>query len=528
MSDTLPETPSKTWPWFQRNVEGHVNELLRRPGTVLLVRGQRRVGKSSVIQHCLSNLNLEHKKLIVLQDDASFLAYCKHYLEKDFDSIWALKDVFIDLLREGTTLVFEELQNASDIFQVFLQTLIDEIAYKRMHETPSWGKAGIIVLMGSLPNRVDEFVTSRRRPLYSRVKSRLSIQAFDTQEFCNVLKHFDITNASLILSLHTMFGGFPFLYEEMEKHLYEPNIDRNELIKQFCASEHQMHVHIASSYLTDVFGDTIGDVLRYAMEGLKNVPKDGNTKQPYKNQLAKIKEKCNIDSDSAMRILKEELCGRFGVMELVQRCTDGQLHSFQVTDPVIQFFQQVVVPNRNITRPGLIRELNYFSDDQMDQLEGAHFETWVRDIIEDRYMTKALALLPHADFTFQDFCGINISPKTVFDGEKQAEVDFLASIPQRKILLVGSCKRNSSKTNHQNLRQHWENLAKIPYTISKGIPKKEELSERGWTVRYIHFCAFEDEAGTLQRKILSSREATRDLIYGFTLAELLEDFHNPF
>jgi hypothetical protein len=161
-------------------------------------------------------------------------------------------------------------------------------------------------------------------------------------------------------------------------------------------------------------------------------------------------------------------------------------------------------------------------------LEGAHFETWVRDIIEDRYMTKALALLPHADFTFQDFCGINISPKTVFDGEKQAEVDFLASIPQRKILLVGSCKRNSSKTNHQNLRQHWENLAKIPYTISKGIPKKEELSERGWTVRYIHFCAFEDEAGTLQRKILSSREATRDLIYGFTLAELLEDFHNPF
>lgn len=44
---------SKKWIWFNRNVEGHVKEALSKPYSIILVRGQRRVGKSSVVRFCL-------------------------------------------------------------------------------------------------------------------------------------------------------------------------------------------------------------------------------------------------------------------------------------------------------------------------------------------------------------------------------------------------------------------------------------------------------------------------------------------
>lgn len=128
------------------------------------------------------------------------------------------KDIIIAHIRKGKDLVLDEIQNASVNMQVSLQETLDAITLEALHDPKTWKVVGSIILMGSKPEAVDNMLDHPKAPLYCRIQAKVTILPFDTFELCRVYQQLwgsvvDL-NGGVILSLFTLLGGRPHLYQK--------------------------------------------------------------------------------------------------------------------------------------------------------------------------------------------------------------------------------------------------------------------------------------------------------------------------
>jgi hypothetical protein len=143
-------------------------------------------------------------------------------------------------VQAGAVVILEEIQNASDAFQVTLQQLIDSISFESMYFASKWETAGQLVLMGSyFPGLVDSIFEHRRNPLFQRIHSKITIYQFDTLEMCRLFGLLNITDPDLMLSLHSLFQGRPHPYAIAHRAglLRGNETDLQAIVKEFFASE---------------------------------------------------------------------------------------------------------------------------------------------------------------------------------------------------------------------------------------------------------------------------------------------------
>jgi len=117
--------------------------------------------------------------------------------------------------------------------------------------------------MGSLSSHVDIIIESRRNPLFQRVSAKITVYQFDAIEMTILFNHLGISDPSLQLSLHAMFGGKPHAYKiAYQVGLFKGNdADISSIIKEYFASELQADFNDAKGYFEVEFGVTLATAI---------------------------------------------------------------------------------------------------------------------------------------------------------------------------------------------------------------------------------------------------------------------------
>ena len=162
--------------------------IIRRAPSVVLVRGGSKVAKGTV-ERILTN---EKKLFHSLAIQTTTNAFC-HELETglhhgtEYGDVWAYEEVLVDLLRGGTFIVLEEIENADLTTQIFLQKLIDQLDYEALMRPQEWERGGSLVLLGSFSDVVDRMIFSMKAPLFRRFRVIVTFFPSDMEGVCAVL-----------------------------------------------------------------------------------------------------------------------------------------------------------------------------------------------------------------------------------------------------------------------------------------------------------------------------------------------------
>lgn len=489
---------SDIFPYFPRNVEPTLEEsIIDQAPRVVLVRGRRRVGKSTTTKHILRKRGKVVCEIKITPNDESILGCLEEFLathpqlpEQKIVNIWSCKRVFVELLKRDVFVVFEEIQNASSTLQLLLQSVMDDLAYSLRTERWTKGASGSVVLMGSLPNLVDALVESRKAPLFQRIHSRITILPFDTSEICSVFDRLRLKSASLRLFLHTLTGGMPFLLELLHQGNLLSGDDteqtKSRILKEIYASE----LSLSSLDACQFFKDSLGFELSTALSVLPRY-------KSVSEQKKEIAKKLSVDgskrSDQAAWDLLNELHHRYGIAQPVYSITSGNLVKYEISDSFHRVSQQILSLPHAI-QEGVDRNFHPDAFLRVTECEGLHFEEWVREIIEDLYLLKRLSLpgLPSYDgdvpVVVRNLCWDN-----------DCEIDVLFYYPQKETLIAGSCKRQRSKLNLKNLKQH------VQKCFANGTPKglrRFKIPENVKSVQYVLFYAIDDQPEQIDPKAL--------------------------
>ena len=146
-----------------------LHEIIQMAPSVVLVRGS---GAKQTLERLLTEV--EQKPFRFLSIPTTTTAFC-HELAVGFPhstgsgGVWEYEKIIIDLLREGTFVVFEGLERADEATQRFLQILIDQLHFQSSMQPRLWERASSLVILGSLSDVVDRVVHFYKAPLFRRI-----------------------------------------------------------------------------------------------------------------------------------------------------------------------------------------------------------------------------------------------------------------------------------------------------------------------------------------------------------------------
>lgn len=499
-------------PWITRGIESTVRKWLETEAAVVLVRGHRRVGKSSTITHVAEQCQRSFKCIYVTSSRKALLKEFSDKLNKDITAIYKIGDALCDAVMRGDIIILEEIQNASDELQVSLQAGIDKIAYcQKIYTTQN---AGVLFLMGSLPGVVDSMVESRNAALYQRVIAKLTILAFDTQELCSLFKCYNLHLAPYImLTLKTILGGKPFLYEQAAKaSLLHHKVSAEELLKEFFASELQQTSNDAIEYYRLMLGNDLGSALKATLSH-----KDKSSQLAEVRNLTWVKQ----SKTDAFVIVDGLLHQRYGLIEPVYSMKKKTVIEYYKSADTLIDLAEMKAYWSTIKREDVHRICNKMVE-KVAAVEGFQFERWIREILEDRKLLLNIPVIPGPSFNHLNDIFLlekNISWSNKQSDIKEVEIDILGSFPANKTLIVGSCKRSFSQHNEAILRDHWEKCVELlvngTYSGLASRLKIGNLFPEAWTVYFLHFSVTKD---------CDSNRIHSSTHYYFSLMDLLEPF----
>lgn len=500
-----------SWSHVTRKAEPMVEKWVTTPGTVLLIRGNRRVGKSTTVVAVLEKEKIPYIKVLVDPKEDVTLENLQRILQLTQPILVnQVGLVLVDHIKMGKTIVLKEIQNCSTSFQISLQEGIDHLSQMMLLNPSEWSQAGSLVLMGSLPGLVDAMVNSRKNPLYQRITASVSIQPFDTQELTTVFRRYNLLDhPELLLTLKTVLGSMPFRYHgAFVRGLLDPSVSRLAILKEFVASELQQE----SSDARTLYETSFGLEVSLALKAVK-------TQKTKNQQVTKLSKDLGIHNTEAFNILHRDLFFRYGFITPEYSLKDSKttIQRFVIADPLLLLAQQFLL-DEGINGLDLGRAADVSDDlEKLSVLEEMNLERWIREIVEDRYMlTPEVPLLPHPDFQFHSPCRPIVETKLYWDCEK-TELDFIVSLPGEKIVLVGSCKRLVSSIDHKRLVESWKDLNDA-YSLEGLFERLEIENLSDWDVKFLHFAAI----GTLE-VLEQKRSQLPTGSYVFTLMDLLTD-----
>jgi hypothetical protein len=424
-----------------------VVKWINTPACVVVIRGHRRSGKSSTVKKIARQFNKKIIELFVSSDTNDFLKtsiIIFGTIGIQVRGAFEIGLAAVEAVKKGYIVIIEEMQNASQFVQLSLQQGIDNMAFKYMMYSSEWSTAGALFLMGSLP---DSMVESRIGALFQRITAKITVLPLDTLEMAILFNKFDITDTSLMLSLHTIFGGKPFPYEIAckAKLLNGNNANIAVVIKQFFASELQSNFEDAADHLAKQLEK------EYSL-ALKAVKQKTNKSE----QEAKLNS--DLKTNDAYHILYQDLYLRYGVIEPCYSVTNFKsIIKYDVTDPLSLLAMNGTCGS--VRREDVLRDV-CITDKALFELEGFHLERWIKEIAEDRRLLLNIASFPIPEV---DLKKCVFTPKLVWD-IKDCEIDFIGSVLESNLLLLGSCKRNVEHVDHENLLAHLEKLKTLKNT----------------------------------------------------------------
>lgn len=231
--------PSR-WIVVSRNMQATVDKWVHTPASVILVRGHRRVGKSTIVT---KSLEMHRKPFVTVYIASTDTDTLRNFQDKFQDPHVSLMQVGLKIaekIQQGYSVVLEEMQNASSGIQISLQQGIDHLVYwSHTVSDDKYRRAGSLFLLGSISGMLDAMIESRKAALYQRVATKITILPFNTQEIYTLFSQYGLSNCPwMMLCLHTLFGGIPYGYYITHKAgLLHDQASRDAIVKKIFSSE---------------------------------------------------------------------------------------------------------------------------------------------------------------------------------------------------------------------------------------------------------------------------------------------------
>ena len=378
----------------------------------VVIYGLRRVGKTRLILEFIKTDGLyfyvtKNKSSSSLLEEFEQTLRIKKYLT-EFEKInnW---DSFFTILftRVKGIIVFDEFQQFYDIdmsIYGLLQKYID------LYENE---KNILLIFLGSLIGLIKKTFRDQKEPLYGRVKRELFLKQLKFSESIEFCKELKITDPNDIISLYSIFGGFPRYYIAIEDEGLEGNrIDK--IMDKFFLNKNALFENEVEMILSLEFGKRRGryyDILAAIAAG--------NTKLSKISNYLKIKETQLTRYISELTNFFELICQEEQVI--------GNKKLFAINNPLINFWFKFFYKNSSLYH---IREKKFIEmvKKEVNSYVGMRFETICKEFLINKQL-----------FNFEKI-GKQWGKYSGESGKNTYEIDICAINNLNKEILFAECK----------------------------------------------------------------------------------------
>jgi len=424
------------------------------------VYGIRRVGKTRLILEFMKDnglyffVNKNKSSEILLKEFSEILKKNNILGRLEVIASW---DDFFDVLvnRYPGMVVFDEFQNFN---------LVDKSVFgimQKMYDLNE-NKPAMIVLLGSIVGLMKKIFNDQKEPLYGRVKRKINLKPldfYDTTKLCNELGFRDMET---IVSLYSLFGGFPKYYVALEDQgLQGESVEK--ILDSFFFEENAVLEDEVLVILSQEFGARSG-IYYSILEAVAN----GN------NSLSEIASYLSRHKTSITRHITE-LHKYFEILRLERPIIHGKKKGLLfINHPLINLWFRFFYKNYSLYErrdPGFIRNVK----DQLPAFIGFQFEELCRKFFMEMLRDK----LP--------FNPIEIGRQWgKIPGGDTYEIDIVG-LNKENILFV-ECKWKDLKLNEAKriIKQLKEKSQYVPHKekeffglMAKRIDGKEKLRQEG-------------------------------------------------
>ncbi|KAF5428986.1 hypothetical protein C5S42_02425 [Candidatus Methanomarinus sp.] len=231
-------------------------ELSCRKLFTISIYGLRRIGKTRLILHFLQKNDLYFFVNKDKTSDSLLIEYQDIIRSKnilgEFESLKTWDEYFRVLFErfEGV-IAFDEFQNFIKVDRsVFgiLQKNID------IYENR---KNILFIFSGSTTGLIKKIFSDLKQPLYGRLKRSIQLEQFNFSIVLKMCEQLDINNMSEVITLYSIFGGFPRYYVAIDdENLNGKNVD--EILEKFFFMKNSIFEDEVNTILSLEFGRRSG------------------------------------------------------------------------------------------------------------------------------------------------------------------------------------------------------------------------------------------------------------------------------
>ncbi len=460
-----------------------LDDLYQRPGAqFLILYGRRRIGKTCLLTHWLSQLGERHFYWVATQTSAT-------------NQLRTFSQAVFQFLNPGARIeptfsyasweaAFDEVRRATA--QERLVVILDEFTYvmQANPEVPSiiqhaWDhqlkeqSAVFLILTGSLAGMIQRHVLDYQAPLYGRATGRIRLQALPFGALMELLPRY---RPDQRVAVHAITGGVPGYVE-----LFDDQLSITENLRQRIVTPANVMMGDAVFLLHEQLDEPRNymAIIEAIAAGYHNL-----------SDVAKMAGLARTNIVKYLGVLQELGYVERQVPATVRRPERSRKGRYVIVDPYLRFYFRFLSPNLSLIERGMVGQAISLMQDHLIDFIGTHtFEELCRDWVAVQADLGTLPFLPERIGSFWS---------------RQAQVDVAAVNWRTKDILLGECKWGDDEVGRSVIR------ALVGKT-------DEVLPDERWAVHYVVFArrgfttAARAEAAALNAPLVTLEQIEADI-----------------
>jgi hypothetical protein len=465
-----------------------IQERAVRSAFFTIMLGRRQVGKTALIRHYLQSTGMpafyffvSRKNLPALLEEfteilAVQIPMLKQTRLETFDAFFSV--LFDFMVQRPAIVVFDEFQNFQQVDPAVFSIL------QKFWDTRKDGIKGHLLFIGSAFSLMRKIFENEKEPLFNRPTGKLHVEPFDVETIKLILEDYQVPPQTQLLPYYALFGGIPRYYFLLERSgLFGHEI--SEIIRELFLEPNALLREEGRQLLIEAFGKE-----NPAYFSILDAIARGHT------QLSNVAGQAGIAVTSASKYL-DDLVSIYQIVERRQPVpSDGPRKNgrYYLNDNFLTFWFRYVFRNLSTLEIANTGYLTQIIQNDFPNYFGPAFERMVqRRIIE--LNRKNHFLIPATQIgSYWD--------------RGQNQIDIVAwSEPERRCL-VGECKLNSKRIDHNDV-----NLLRQRGTLIQAKTRCDHL--------FLAFFVADEAPGDLQNRLKQQG------IILFSLADLFNPENFP-
>ncbi len=391
--------------FIDRREELEILEKLRRENFFMVVRGRRRIGKTTLLRKAFHDA-----VYIFIWPNKSYQWIVGEICaENNLPGFLNFADIMRYILDKDSIVILDEFQNFLNIDKsVFgeMQKLIDERRIKN--------ESSKIVVSGSSYSLVNRLFNNEASPLYGRRTHEMVLQELPVEELFASVK----IGMEEFIKFWSVFGGVPYYYAVMDVEDVEKSVI--EMIEK----KDSMLLDEGKVILSVEFGrdsKAYNTVLTAIAEGKTRL-----------NEIASLFSNKKGETIKYLDLLRKEFNLVRRVTPILSDPKKSREGVYEINDNFLSFWFYFIDKQRAYLEQERFGEAISFFEENFPGYVGRKFEKFIT------YLMKRRVLLP--DFEFERIGSQWGSILGAEEGKNQYEIDILALNEKTKEILFAECK----------------------------------------------------------------------------------------